>query len=86
MTKMTVYLRVQGKRHVFSVMPGVTLEAIIERYQEKLGIKDPNAVQATMFVPLDVPFDAISIQDRVEFTILTRTEIANNDIKYEGEG
>lgn len=84
MTKITIYLRVRGKRHVFSVLPSVSLEVLLERFQSQLGIEDPKRVQSTMVVPLNVSLENVRVQDRSEFIISTPEDIAKENIEYLG--
>lgn len=84
MEKYTIYIRVGGKRHVFRVPPGITLQTLLERFQRDLGLEDPSGrnIQAAVVTPLGQPLDEFEIKDGSEVVILT--EALADEIEYKG--
>lgn len=75
MEKYTIYVRVDGKRHVFRVPPGITLQALLERFQRELGLENPSGrnIRAAVVMPLGQPLDEFEIRDGSEIVILTES-------------
>jgi hypothetical protein len=84
MEKYTIYVRVGGKRHVFRVPPGITLQALLERFQRELGLENPSGrdIRAAVVTPLGQPLDEFEIRDGSEIVILT--ESLADEAEYEG--
>jgi hypothetical protein len=82
--KYTIYVRVGGKRHVFRVPPGITLQALLERFQRDLELDNPSGrnIRAAVVTPLGQPLDEFEIKDGSEIVILT--EALADEIEYKG--
>lgn len=86
MEKIKIYVRVEGesKRHVFIVPSGITLEALLDRYGDTMGIEQNRIdhVRAAVFTPLGEPLGQFKIVDGAEVLILK--DPYRDEIIYEG--
>jgi hypothetical protein len=84
--KMTIYLKVKGKTHVFRLPPETKLQTVIDTYQTELNIdaKDRERMHVVLPVSLNQSIGDISVKDESEMIILLGNEILRDDIEYKG--
>ena len=84
MEKITIYVRVGNRRHVFKVPEGITLDTLISRYKDELGLTKISLkeIRAAISAPLGTPLDEIRIIDGSEIIIFDHG--LSDDIEYNG--
>ena len=86
MEKIKIYVRVEGdsRRHIFRVPSGITLETLLDRFGDKLGLEkhQRSGMRAAVFTPLGEPLDMFEIGDGAE--VLIMKDALKDDIDYEG--
>ena len=82
--KITIYLKVKGKKHGFRLPPETKLQTVIDTYQTQLNInaKDRENMRFVLPIALNQSIGDISVKDESEIIILFGNEITISDIEY----
>ena len=82
--RVKIYVTVNGRRHVFRVPPNISLETLLEKYRNDLGLPPGSvkALRASIIAPIDQPLASLGFREGTE--IIVGTGSFGDEIEYLG--